>query len=656
MLANARLRFFTLLVLAPILLLLAPPVLAQWQMLEEIDGSGQSTYTLRGALGDKVFFQVWCRASERQIALLAYDGENGEPEPSADPVVLRVQSDVGSSWQSDADFYRHAPGWLGTRYRNGLADARAIVEGIVAAKASIRVVLVQTANGAEHPVSLDAKGSTAAGKAFIGKCFGDAPVAQPAMALSAWGITVEPDPVHGGNQATLVGDLDQGGFFYAFCDGLRRPEVALLSTNPSTFPYEAGDVGLTLRIEVDGDQRSAPGEHFARSDGTVGIRYYSEPQYLQSLIEAVGSATSEVAMTIESYSSGMVTRWPAKNLNGLARAVAQFRSQCFDAVPAVAETPAAPEAATPGDRQLAEWTLRSTPSDSLPDHTLMASTTDGKASVLLACDTAGQPFFGIEVKPGPIADTEPATDSVVVHVVDSDFAFIAESWSEGPLRYLQSTNVYETSDMVVRMAAGAEETKLNIVTASGVIYTGSLPTGEQAQAAIKGLAKLCLAPDDYAQVEAPLPSTSPGWELLDGEAAATLYARAVLRARAAPSGGRLEIKCFLESGAHELAFYSDDFQKQDALKAAHRMELAVFIGDDGYWPVNEAGYATSGGDLGIGTTDQDIIGGILEALSEVAPPELTISTRADFNDYEPRVVPLANSFLVEIYRETCGAR
>lgn len=32
---------------------------AQWQLLEEVDGAGQPTYTLRGALGDKGFLQAW---------------------------------------------------------------------------------------------------------------------------------------------------------------------------------------------------------------------------------------------------------------------------------------------------------------------------------------------------------------------------------------------------------------------------------------------------------------------------------------------------------------------------------------------------------------------------------------------------------------------
>lgn len=653
MLVSARLHFLALLFLSSFSLLLAFPALAQWQMLEEVDVSGQPTYTLRAALSDKVFFQVWCRASERQIALLAYDGENAETWPNAEPVALRVQSDTGQVWQSAADYYRHAPGWLGTRYRNGLADARAIVEDIVAAKSSISVVLVQTSNGAEHPMSLGAKGSTAAGRAFIAKCFGSTPVAQPAIALSAWGVTVEPDPVNGGTQATLVGDLDQGGFFYAYCDGLRRPEVAFLSTNPATFPYEAGDVGLTLRIETDGDQRSAPGEHFARSDGKAGIRYYSEPEYVQGLIEAVGAATTEVAMTIESYTSGMVTRWPAKNLQGLAQAVAQFQSQCFGAVPAVADTPSAPAVATP-DRVVAEWTLRSKPSDALPDHTLVVSTEDGKASVLLACDAAGQPFFGVEVKPGLIADTGPATDSVFVYIDDSDFAFIAESWSEGPLRYLQSTNVYQISDMVVRLANRAEDIRLNIVTTSGVVYTGQLPKGERAEATARDFARLCLAPDEYDRIANPLPSPVVGWELLDGEVAEALGALAVLRANAAPSGGRVEFRCFGEAGAHELAFYSDDFQKQDAIKAAFRLELAIFIGDDGYWPISEAGYAGSLSDLGIGTTDQAVVDDILDVLFEDAPAEMTISTRTDFDDYEPHKVPLANSFLVDLYRETCG--
>lgn len=80
------------------------------------------------------------------------------------------------------------------------------------------------------------------------------------------------------------------------------------------------------------------------------------------------------------------------------------------------------------------------------------------------------------------------------------------------------------------------------------------------------------------------------------------------------------------------------------------------IDDDGNWPINEARYAQTLGDLGIGTANQDIVGEILDALFEDAPPEMTISTRADFGDCEPHRVPLANSFLVDSYRETCASR
>ncbi|MBK8083327.1 MAG: hypothetical protein IPK28_05510 [Devosia sp.] len=633
-------------------LLLAFPAVAQWQLLEEVDGAGQPTYTLRGALGDKGLLQVWCSTTDRQIALLTFDGENSIPEPSGNVVALRIQTDVGEAWQSPADFYRHAPGWYGMRYRNGAADARAIVEDIVAAKSSISVVMVQTVSGKEYPYSLSAKGSTAAGRAFIEKCFGAKTVAQPALALSAWEVRIEPDPVNGGQQATLVGDLDQGGYFYAFCDGRRQSEVAFLASNPSTFPYEAGDVGLTLRVEIDGEQRSATGEHFTRPDGIAGIRYLAA-DYIESLILAVGAAKSEVAMTIESYSSGMVTRWPAMNLQGLAQAAAQFSAQCFGTSPAVAELPAQPEVAPAQGGSGPDWTLRSQPSETLPDHTLIATTSDGKASLLLACDTAGQPVLGIEVQPGVIADTAPATESLTVNAGSHRFPFIVESWSEEALRYLQSTNVYQISDMVVRLAIGVTDLQLSIATASGATYTGSLSTGVEAAAAAEAFAKLCLSPDDYWQI-GYLPLTeATGWELIDGEAAAMLNARAVLHARTSPKSGRVEFICFVETGAHTLAFYSDDALKQNALKEASIFELVVFIGEDGYWPVNEPRRVYSGTELGIGTVNQENIREMLDALSHDPPPEMTISTRANFGDYEPYKIPLSNSSLVATYVEAC---
>lgn len=626
--------------------LLAFPAVAQWQLIEEVDGAGQPTYTLRGALGERGFFQVWCSTTDRQIALLAADGENTIPESSGDVVALRVQTDVGQAWQSPADLYRHAPGWYGMRYRNGAADARAIVEDIVAAKSSINVVMVQTLSGKEYPYSLSAKGSTAAGRAFIQKCFGATP---PVLALSAWDVRIEPDPVNGGQQATLLGDLDQGGFFYAHCDGAKQVDLGFLSTNRSTFPYEAGDIGLTLSVEIDGDERSATGEHFARADGAAGIRYLA-PAYIESLIEAVGSAKTKVAVTIESYSTGMVTRWPAKNLQGLRKAAADFRAHCFGVAPKVAETPAAPVITS----VQGSWTISSQPSADLPDHMLIASTLDGKATVLLACDTAGQPFLGVEVQAEMISDTAPATDTLTVHAGEHSFPFIVESWSATEMRYLQSTNIYQIGEMVVRLAIGVTDLRLDIATAAGATYSSGLPTGAEAATAAERFAKLCLSPDDYGQIEYLPLKEANGWRLIDGEAAAELNARAVLYAPTKPSSGTVELKCFAETGAHELAFYSDDFQKQEALKSAYRLELNVFIGDE-YWPVGDAHFAENLGQLGIGMTDQQAIREILDVLT-AGPSEMRISTRSDFNDYELHEVPLAGSVLIDSYRENCASQ
>jgi hypothetical protein len=295
-------------------------------MISEPDAAGTPTFTLRTNIGGRGLFQIWCRGSEQQITLLTYDGENSVPGYSADVVALEIDAENGRLWTSPADFYRHSEGWFGLRYRNA-QDARAMAEDIVAAKSAVGVTMVQTLSGVRYPYSASAKGSTKAGRQFIDSCFG-APAVPSVLALPAWELRLQPDEVNGGQQAKLLGDLDQGGYFFAVCDGLRRVEVSFLSDNPSTFPYATDDLGLTLRIEIDGETRSAVGEGFVSSDGVVGIRY-AAPDHIESLLAAIKDAKSEVAVTIESYSSGMVTRWPAMNMQGLASAAGDFYAHCF---------------------------------------------------------------------------------------------------------------------------------------------------------------------------------------------------------------------------------------------------------------------------------------------------------------------------------------
>lgn len=304
---------------------------AQWKMIEEPGQNGETSYSLLSQLDSDHVIGVLCQGASHQIALVDLDGRGPAIYEVDFPYVwLQIETDVGGMWNSPGDFVRYADGTLNLYYQN-VDEMRAIVEGIAAAKSEITVTMIQAVSGTADSYKTSAKGSTAAARAFIDKCFGGAPGARPSP--SAWAVTVEPDTVNGGQQATLVGDLDQGGYFYAYCDGRKRADVAFLSSNPSTFPYEAGDLGLTLQVEIDGEQRSAVGEYFVRPDGTSGIRYIA-PEYLESLIAAVGAARSEVAMTIQSYSTGMVTRWPARSLEGVGKAVADFSAQCFGNAPA----------------------------------------------------------------------------------------------------------------------------------------------------------------------------------------------------------------------------------------------------------------------------------------------------------------------------------
>ena len=503
----------------------------------------------------------------------------------------------------------------------------------------------QTVSGQDYPYSASAKGSTSAGKAFVDKCFGAR--VEPVLSLSAWGVR----PGTSAGQTTLLGDLDQGGYFYAYCSPAQALEVGFLSTNPATFPYEARDVGLMLRVEIDGEVRSATGEPFTTPEGRSGIRY-AAPEYTESLLAAVGAARSDVAITIESYSNGIVTRWPAKNLNGLAQSVAQFKNACSGSATVTVDAPVEPLQVVPPAPGNPEWMVVSTASESMPDHMLTAPFDNGKGSILFACDVPGEATVAIQLAPDAVFGAASSNEALHLYADDKDFLFIAEGWEESGSRFAQSTNQYQIADAVIRMAIGVQRLSLALRTSTGGELDSILPTGPQAVEAAKSFARNCLTEDDFGQIEYLPLTEATGWDFVDGEAAAMLNSLAVLRAPAT-GGGRIQISCFAETGAHQVAFFSDDYLQQEALQTASRFELALFVGE-AYWPLGDATFAASLSDLGIGSTDQKSIGQVLRVLA-AGPAELTISTRTNFNDFEPHKVLLADASAVAGYLAVCPA-
>ena len=333
------------------------PALADWTMsfADDPDGRGRPAILL-GEAEDGRWLQFWCRGDERRIAILVNDGQNDDP--SGVSATLEISPDTGATWSSPADFYRHDANWLGLSYRN-IADMRGMLDDIIEAQGNIGIVIGGGGDAPDIYMSATAKGSTAAGRQFAAACFAATPSAAPAApavveppslpaagGTAAWFFEAAPDP-NGGTEVTLVADLDQGGYFYAYCDARQQPSLAFVSRNPSTFPYARGDANLRIIVQVDGSDTAAAGEYFSLDAETQGI-LFNDFSVLERLIRQVGAAQSSVAMQLERASDNMVTRWPALNLNGLQQGAAQFVAHCWgQPAPAVSTPAPAPVPVTP---------------------------------------------------------------------------------------------------------------------------------------------------------------------------------------------------------------------------------------------------------------------------------------------------------------------
>lgn len=632
------------------------PVLAAWRVAEGIDvATGAAATLLIGDLDERTSLYARCVAGKPELFVDSYDGGDFELE-SVGEVTLILSSDTGRSWSSPARYGREKSGYITTTWLTTETVGSAVAE-LMAAKAAISVSIDFGDTGAST-WDTDAKGSTAAGKRFLEVC--PAPAAQPAAASAAgaaWEFAVEPDPVNGGQQATLVGDLDQGGYFYASCDGRRQTEVAFLSSNPTAFPYEAGDMGLTLRVQIDSEERSATGEYFTRTDGMVGIRYYA-PEYLESLVAAVGGARSEVAMMIESYSTGMVTRWPAKNLVGLADGAAQFVSHCFGTAPApqlAAPGPIQPASPAPAVPAPLPWVFKEVPHEAGTDYVLLGDTIDNSGIAGLSCSAGGMAHVIV---------TNSAPDSLPVKPGDLFIDLLVEvdgrQWKlnagfeispEGTAT-LYSASPGEAREIASALMGGAAAMRVGVRNpATGASLWSSVDLSNSAAAAAS-FVPACFSSAADASPAQREPTAPSGWQMLDGEASAERHSRFVIHASTSPAAGRVELNCFAETGARQIACYPDDKAWGKALPGANRLEFAVIIGDL-TWILDDARLSTSAGDFGIGSTDQEKIGEIQDTLA-MGPAEMTASVRVDFGEWEPRKIPLGDTVPVALYTSVCG--
>jgi hypothetical protein len=247
---------------------------------------------------------------------------------------LSIQIDDRLRWQSDAVYRRTAAGGFDAVYL-ATDEVAAIIDEIIAAESTIVVELQHMLFGERFTWTASATGSTRAGRELIATCGIAAPTPATASAGPTWETTIEPDAVNGGEQASLLGYLDNNAFLFAYCDGSGANSLNLLAP----LPYEVGAVGLNLHVEIDGESRMATGEYFSLDNGVSGVSYTGE--YVGSTIKALAGARSSIRMKVQDYSDGSMREWGALDLAGLSSATEAFNASCFGAEPVAAEAPSA---------------------------------------------------------------------------------------------------------------------------------------------------------------------------------------------------------------------------------------------------------------------------------------------------------------------------
>lgn len=264
------------------------------------------------------------------------------PEEEDDKSFLSIQIDGGLRYEAPSAYRRNENGGFDVTFTM-VEELPAIIGEVIAAKSTIQVGLMHGLFGQEFRWTAGATGSTKAGKEFAKTC-GIGPQTKIATDTPNWQTkVVQQDASTGVQLAVLIGSLQRGGQLYASCD---TNGSALLGLLASDLPYEIGDVGLSMIVEIDGQDRTAVGEYFEGSDGQKGVKYTGD--YVASVVREILSAGTTVKMAVKDYSDGSILEWPAVGLSGLSAAGATFDAACGGGTKVEVEVPAV-EATPPAD-------------------------------------------------------------------------------------------------------------------------------------------------------------------------------------------------------------------------------------------------------------------------------------------------------------------
>jgi hypothetical protein len=303
----------------------------------------------------------------------------------------------------------------------------------------------------------------------------------------------------------------------------------------------------------------------------------------------------------------------------------------------------------------ADWVFASVASAETYDHALTIATGDGLA-ISLACDNPQTVATIVMAALGGMPlGMDLNSPRIRTNAGNSSYDQTGEYVNGEGFEAIVGTDAQVFADLLVDLASGAKPFYLSLRNGSDdtIWYSKELP-GDGAVEPATQLAALCLTDAQRAGILIPVPKVT-GWELLEGEVAELLNSSILLRADSEGATGRLELRCVAETGYRQIAYYPiDAFEQQ--MDLANHLELAFIVGEGFFdFPYSVVGTTYSMTDLGIGSTDQPTIGALVDALA-AAPRELTVSTRVDFEDWQPRKVRLGDASAIERFIAACPGR
>jgi hypothetical protein len=418
------------------------------------------------------------------------------PEEAGD-ASLSIQIDGGLRWESSATYRRTKTGGFDVVYGK-LDDIPAILNGLIDAQSTVVVGLEHHLYGERFSWTAGAKGSTKAGRELVEKCGIAMPSSAPAAAKLTWETTIGPDPVNGGEQASLLADLENNTFLFAYCDSQGATSLSLLGN----LPYEVGDVGLSLQLQIDGESRTTTGEYFTHDNGISGVNYTGD--YVANSIKAIADARVGVRMKVQDYSDDSLREFAALDMVGHRAATDAFNAKCFGMAPApsVADSPAAlepvPAAPEPVVRSTT-WTVERGPGGSVPGAAaaLLGATSPAPGFMQIACfldwDEWSVAFASAEGTAFPVSATD-GPFRLLVTLGGDKWAFEdARLETEAGRTSVVKYGVADVAGLAIALQFVFDPFTLTIVTASGAEHRYTLATDGLGEAS-RALAETCMGP------------------------------------------------------------------------------------------------------------------------------------------------------------------